>query len=253
VAPNPSSQVPYPGVSPTISGPITAALSPLVDLTGPAEAANLAASENILKGLIDQIKTIDPSYRHDSLQPFEAMSWQARNDTIDGVRFDRAAALYRFRGKERELQVETVRFLQGRVDAAYDRGVKLYNAGRLKPSANRETTIGSYVDKEVRQDLRAAYNQRGLDYGGGKRITINNRQYANDGSYAIPDVQIGRIAIDWTLTPKTSATPQVQGFFNAASQPRGVIIIRPTQLSGPSLYAIPRLPLPPSVVTQPGR
>jgi hypothetical protein len=45
---------------------------------------------------------------------------------------------------------------------------------------------------------------------------------------------------DWTLSPKTISSAQIRGFFRADSQPRAVIIIRPSQLGGDSTYLIPR-------------
>jgi hypothetical protein len=72
---------------------------------------------------------------------------------------------------------------------------------------------------------------------------INNRDYEtseNDSSYRIPDARLGDVAFDWTRSPKTISSPQVRGFFRADSQPRAVIIIRPSQLGGNSAYLIPK-------------
>ena len=74
-------------------------------------------------------------------------------------------------------------------------------------------------------------------------MIINNRDYETWESgqrYRLPDVRIIDVSFDWTLFPKTISTAQIRGFFRADSQPRAVVIIRPSQLGPDSTYLIPR-------------
>ena len=56
---------------------------------------------------------------------------------------ERAVAYYRMRGDVGPLQVETLRFLQDAVDAAYPEAVADADAGRLQPRLSREQAIGT--------------------------------------------------------------------------------------------------------------
>jgi hypothetical protein len=82
-----------------------------------------------------------------------------------------------------------------------------------------------------------------IPYRPGADVTINNRDYEtweNGQSYRLPDVRIRDVSFDWTLVPKTISTAQIRGFFRADSQPRAVVIIRPSQLGRGSTYLLPR-------------
>jgi hypothetical protein len=156
---------------------------------------------------------------------------------------ERAAAYYRTRGDVGPLKVETLRFLQGAVDAAYEEAVSEADAGRLQPRLSRQEAIGNWVDFTVRQELKNMFASYGIPYGPGADVTINNRDYEtseNDESCRIPDARLGDVSIEWTLVPKTISTPQIRGFFRADSQPRAVVIIRPSELGSGSIYLIPR-------------
>lgn len=156
---------------------------------------------------------------------------------------ERAAAYYRILGDVGPLQVETLRFLQDSVDAAYADAVSAANAGRLQPRLSQAEAIGNRIDFVVRQQLMNLFDTYSIDYGPGKDATINNRDYEtseNDSSYRIPDARLGDIAFDWTLSPKTIGSAQIRGFFRADSHPRAVIIIRPSQLGAGGTYLLPR-------------
>jgi hypothetical protein len=60
------------------------------------------------------------------------------------------------------------------------------------------------------------------------------------GDSQIQDSRVRDLSFDWTLFPKTISTAQIRGFFRADSQPRAVVIIRPSQLGPDSTYLIPR-------------
>lgn len=59
-------------------------------------------------------------------------------------------------------RLETLRFVQQRVDNAYDDGVALLKAGRLIPRLSNQEAVGNYVNREVRRDLRVRYSQLGI-------------------------------------------------------------------------------------------
>jgi hypothetical protein len=117
--------------------------------------------------------------------------------------------------------------------------------GRLGDGPFAEV-VGRHIDQGARNDLRQYYRSRGVTFGPNRYVTVNNRHYAGDGSFRIPDAAVGRISIDWTLAPKTNSTPQVQGFFNARrfplGNPVGVVIVRPTRLGGSYFLAPPPTP-----------
>ena len=189
--------------------------------------------------LIQQIRTIDPKYRQDTLG--FPTTLEAQVNLIRQLRLDRAVAFYRVKGETRPLQVETLRIMQERADSAYAEGQVLFDAGRLQPRLSREEAIGNYVDRAVRRELHDLYNIRGIDYSKGQQIRVIGREYDTSGSdftYRIPDARVGNIAFDVTLSRKTLATPQVRGFFNSDFKPDAVLIVRPTQLVSNSTYAI---------------
>jgi hypothetical protein len=155
----------------------------------------------------------------------------------------RAVAYYRMRGDVGPLQVETLRFLQDAVDAAYAEAVAAADVGRLQPRLSRAQAIGTRMDSIVRDKLSDMFFSYDISYGPGEDVIINNRDYETLGSrrnYRLLDVRIGDVSLDWTLFPKTISTAQVRGFFRADSQPRAVVIIRPSQLGPDSTYLIPR-------------
>ncbi|MGO4872689.1 MAG: hypothetical protein ACLPGW_19150 [Roseiarcus sp.] len=128
------------------------------------------------------------------------------------------------RGDVGRLQVETLRFLQDAVDAAYQEAVSAADAGRLQPRLSRAQAIGSRMDDIVRADLKDLFDEYNIPYGPGADVIINNRDYEtseNGQIYRIPDARIGDVSFDWTLFPKTISLPQIRGFFRADSQPRG--------------------------------
>ncbi len=191
--------------------------------------------------LISQITAINPNYRFDSLGFPQSLEGQLNQ--IDGLRFERAAAFYRFKHELRPLQVETLRFLQQRTDAAYDRGVALLRAGRLRILLSESETLGNYIDREVRRDLRERYNQYHIDSEGPGPVRVNRRENDTSGddlTYRRPDARVGAIAFDVTLTRKTGSTRQIIGFFGTDFRPSHVIIVRPRQLGRESTYIITR-------------
>ena len=125
----------------------------------------------------------------------------------------------------------------------YADGLKKYNAGILSPRLSKEEAVGNYMDGVVRQNLRDLFNYHAISFGSGRSITINNRDYDTSQSrtsFRVPDARVGNVSFDWTLSLKTSSSPQIRGFFAADSEPIGVVIVRPTQLGRYTTYFIPR-------------
>ncbi|BAK66256.1 hypothetical protein SLG_15810 [Sphingobium sp. SYK-6] len=231
----------FPGLATAPGGSLVALADNILDLTGPANRLTAGLAEGHVNMLIGQIRTIDPGYRVDSLAFPATLGGQT--NLIRQLRLDRAVAFYSVKGETRPLQVETLRMMQERADSAYIEGQALFDAGRLQPRLSREEAIGNYVDRAVRRELRDLYNIRGIDYSKGQQIRVIGREYDTSGSdptYRIPDVRVGNVAFDVTISRKTLATPQVRGFFNSDFKPDVVLIVRPTQLGPNSTYAISR-------------
>ncbi len=225
-------------------------LAPIDDFFGVSAGANEADLDGALGqywALVHQIKQVDPTFADEELFPpggIDGLTRQGRTNLINNLRMERAAAYYRMRGDVGFLQVETLRFLKGAVDVAYEEAVSEADASRLQPRLSREEAIGNWVDFTVRKDLKKLFNSFGIPYGPGEDATINNRDYESSESgqsYRIPDARIGDASFDWTLSSKTISAPQIRGFFRADSLPRAVVIIRPSELGG--AYLIPDPPM----------
>ena len=231
----------FPGLANAPGGAIIAVADNLLDLSGPARAMVAELTLARTKQLIDQIKAIDPNYRFQSLGfPQTA---QGQVNQIDGLRFERAAAFVREKGELRPMQVETLRFLQKRTDLAYARGLRLLKAGKLPIRLSPQEALGNFIDREVRRNMRERYNASGISSVRPGPIRVNRRENNTSGSetsYVLPDMKVGKIAFDVTLSPKTLKTPQVRNFFAADFQPTLVVIVRPSQLGSDSTYIITR-------------
>ncbi len=237
----------FPGLrdAPALAIPL-APIDGFFGVSAVSDEANLEATLGQYRALVEDIKRVDPSFANDELLPpdgIAGLTWQARTNLINNLRMERAVAYYRILGDAGPLQVETLRFLQNAVDAAYEEAVSAADAGRLQPRLSRMEAIGNQVDFLVRKAIRQLFDEYGIPYGPGADVTVNNRDYesSNSGqSYRIPDARIGDVSFDWTLSPKTFSLPQIRGFFRADSQPRAVIIVRPSQLWRDSTYLLPR-------------
>jgi len=136
--------------------------------------------------------------------------------------------------------------MQKTVDRYYTEGVQKYEAHQLKPGISRENTIGKYVDEKTRLELSRLYDQMNIPYGKGQNITVNNRDYDTSQpgkpTWTVPDARIGDVSFDWTLRMKRVTDEQIVGFFRADSKPKGVVIIRPSQIYAKGPYYIARPP-----------
>jgi hypothetical protein len=229
----------FPGLASSPAGSILAPLDSFLGITGPADAMLQQLTRGSTRQLLEQIKAIDPSYRFQSFG--EPTTLEGQVNQLRGLRLDRAEAYYRVKGELRPLQVEAFKFLQSATDAAYVRGVRLFDAGKLTPRLSRNEAVGNYVDGQVRVELRDFYRNNGIDVERGQPVQVNRRAYNKpEGSYTVPDSRVGQVAFDVSLTAKTLSTAQVRGFFRSDFAPTSVIIVRPRQLGPNSSYIITR-------------
>ena len=233
----------FPGLQSPAGRSIIAVADHFFDLTGPASQLTAELSLRRANALLSEIRKIDPHYRVRSQGMTNPETLEGWRTYLSGLHMDRAVALYRARGDTGPLQVETLRFLQTRVDAAYAQGLKALEAGKISSRPSDRLNLGNFVDRRVREELREMYNQFGVVFGKDLPVRVVGREYSTtqvDRTYSIPDSRVGRVAFDMTLERKTQGTPQVRSFFASDFKPDFVIIVRPSQLGPGSTYAIPR-------------
>jgi hypothetical protein len=229
----------FPGFAGAVGGSIVNAADQFLEVTGPALDVTTELTKNASNVLINQIMKIDPHYRFDSLgfpQTIDGM-----NNQLNVLHRARAAAFYRMRREMRPLQVETLQFLQRRVDDAYAEGLRRQKEGRLNIRLSPNEALGNFVDQEARRGLRDMYRGMGISIERGEPVQVNRRHHdtrENDRTYRLPDARVGNVVFDMTLTRKTLAYNQVRGFFSADAEPEMVIIVRPRQLGPNHTYAI---------------
>ncbi|MBB5687776.1 hypothetical protein [Sphingobium boeckii] len=231
----------FPNLRNAPSGAIIAIAANIFDFTGPGDALTSALTKEYSNVLIDQIQNIDPNYHFESLGFPKTMEGQ--KNQIQCLRIDRAEAIYRILGEVGPLQIETIRFLQQKVDEAYQDGIQHLKSGKLSVFLSPHEAIGNYVDRQVRNELKQFYNRIGISPKHDSQVRVVGREYdtsGNDRTYTTPDARVGKLAIDWTLTPKTGKTKQIIGFFNGDFKPDATAIIRPSQRGVPSIYLIKR-------------
>lgn len=231
----------FPGLQDQPAGAIVALADDIFDFGGPARELTADLTRTWSNTMIEQIKALDPNYRHDSLGFPETLEGQVNQ--LDSLRLQRAAAFMRKRNELGPLEVETLRFIQKHADLAYDRGLIRLRAGRLPVRLSNEEAIGNYIDREVRTALREQYRRFGIEADGAGPVRVNRRENdtsASERTFRRPDARVGKVAFDVTLSQKTLKTPQIRGFFNSDFQPSYVIIVRPRQLSRGGSYIITR-------------
>src|SRR3546814_4328659 len=113
----------------------------------------------------------------------------------------------------------------------------------LFPYTTLFRSLGNFIDRRVRSDLRRRYHKYGIDAAGKGPVRVNRRENDSSGSelsFRLPDIRVGNNAYDVTLTQKPLRTPQVRGFFDADFRPTHVVIIRLRQIGAESRYIITR-------------
>lgn len=229
----------FPSLRDAPAGAIVAIADNLLDFSGPASALTGELTNELTDVLERQIKAINPSYWYDPSNNPQTLEGQINQ--LNELRFDLAVALFRMKGDARALQVETLRFVQARTNEAYERGALLLKSGKLPVHISKELTLGNYIDREVRGELRRHYNQYGIDSAGQGPVRVNRREYVSSETeltYGQPDIRVDKVAFDVTLSPKNAKTSQVATFFRGDFRPTQVVIIRPKQLGPNHIYAI---------------
>lgn len=229
-----------PGIREAPGGAIISLMDNVVGATAPANELMSALTRDRSKLLIDQISAIDPKWSFQSLG-FPA-TWDGMRNQVNDLRLQRAAAFVRIKGDLRPMQVETTRVMQDLTDRAYSKALSAYESGNLKGGLSKEEAIGTYIDNEVRTNLRSMYKRFDLK-AVSDQVRVNRREYDTskpEGSYRRPDARIGDVAFDVTLSRKDLKSPQIRGFFNADFKPNYVVIIRPRELGMESSYLITR-------------
>jgi hypothetical protein len=224
------------------AGPPLQFLDNLLDISGPGDEANLEAAELLQRDLLHAIRQIDPNYIYENIEGGMAgMSPQGRLNVIRGLQADLAAAIYRVHGDIGPLQEAAYEFMQRAANTAYNNAVRKYDAGQLSVRLSREEAIGNDMDATVRGQLRQFFNILRIPVDSGSAIRVNNRAYDSSSappSYRLPDIRVGNLAFDTSLTAKQSSDPQIKGFFNADFKPIGIVIVRPNRLGNNSSYII---------------
>ncbi|HEU0309632.1 MAG TPA: hypothetical protein VFR36_00235 [Sphingomicrobium sp.] len=231
----------FPGLRHGPGGAIFGLADNFLDLTGPGQALTTELAKAHAKILVRQIQALDLHYRNDALERggFPSTA-EGQANLINGLRLDRAKAFYK-KGELRPLQLETLRFLQTRVDEEYRVGLDLLKAGRLPVRLSAQEAMGNYIDRQVRKQLRNFYQSHGISMARGESAQVNRRAYnSSESTYSLPDSQVGNIAFDVSLTAKSLSTPQIRRFFQSDFRPQAIVIVRPSQLGPNSTYVLTR-------------
>jgi len=231
----------FPGLSRAPGGVVLSLADNFLDFTGPARAWTRELAVRHAKTLVQQIKALQPNYELNLLEPggFPA-SADGQVNLINRLRFDRAKAFYG-KGELRPLQIETLRFLQSKVDTAYEEGLRLLRSGRLPVRLSEREALGNFIDFRVRTELRAHYGSNGISIERGQSVQVNRRAHnVSERIYSVPDSRVGDVAFDVTLQEKSLANEQIRRFFRSDFQPISVVIVRPTQPGPRNTYVITR-------------
>jgi len=228
----------FPNLGTAASRALIAPVDGFFNLKGPANELTAALVIKQAQAITAQIRDIDPTYHPQDGFP---VTFQGQMNYLNGLRMDRAEAFYRIRGDAGPLQVETLRFLQRKVDEAYVEGIRALKGGGLKVTLSHQVALGNFIDRSARSELQTLYNISRIISHPQRPVRVVGREYQTGGTdrtYTIPDARVGNVAFDMTLTRKTFGMKQVRGFFASDFQPEIVIIIRPTWSGG--AYAISR-------------
>jgi hypothetical protein len=219
-------------------GTIIALTDSMMGYTDTSQRAPRDLTAAHVRNWVAEIRRLDPKYRLDiSHMPATA---EGQSRLMTSVLRDRAWAYLRIKGDPRPLQAETTRSLQRWTDEAYATAVQLQRQGKLR-GLSPEHAIGSYIDRQVRGQLRKMHGIHGIRSVGPNIVRVNAREYntsTSETAFRIPDARVAQVAYDVTITRKTFATPQVRGYFSADFKPNIVVIIRPRQLGPNASYAI---------------
>jgi hypothetical protein len=127
-------------------------------------------------------------------------------------------------------------------DAAYAAGLNAIARGDLqvKPGEYAQT-LGTFVDKRVRDQLRAFARAESINDSSASNLWAINRRITSEFGIGIPDNRLGlNLYADTTLARKNGDTLQLR-MWNEIQRGH-FLMIRPSVLGGP--YVIPRAQIP---------
>ena len=145
-----------------------------------------------------------------------------------------------------EFETRTLRLQQQAANEAFARGKELIATGQLlTKNGDYMLTLGTYVDRQVRIDLRDFGAAEGIADSRISNSFAVNRYIRGSGLVGIPDLRLGTgLLSDVTLSPKDGYTDQLRRW--NVIIPNDTVIMRPDQLGG--AYVVPRstirLPIP---------
>ena len=129
---------------------------------------------------------------------------------------------------------------QDATDRAYAEGVSRIASGDLKVKNDYATTLGNYIDDQVRGQLRRLAAAEGISDNAASTLWAVNRNISSDIGRGIPDNRLGlNLFADTTLALKNGYTEQLMKW-NAIRPDANYIMIRPTTMPGGGAYVIPR-------------
>jgi hypothetical protein len=142
-----------------------------------------------------------------------------------------------------EFETRTLGVQQQAANVAYDRGKVLIATGQLTlKNGDFALTLGTYIDGQVRLDLREFGRAEGLTDSRASNLFAVNRYIQNKDMVGIPDLRLGLgLLSDVSLSPKNGLTDQLRRW--NAIVPNDTIIIRPAQMGGS--YVVPRATIQP--------
>ncbi|WP_277982156.1 hypothetical protein [Sphingomonas phyllosphaerae] len=220
-------------------GPPLRLADQIFDITGPGAEVRTALMRVQAEKILSDIHQLDPTYVFQSFQfPY---SEDGQRRLIDGLRFDRAVLTMRVKGDLEPLQLETYRFAQGATNDAYQEGLRRLKLTMLPIRLSEREALGNFVDQRVREQLRQRFFLAGVDCSGAGPVRLNrNEAVGENGRFRRPDIRVGDVAFDVSLSAKTRGQAQIRGFFNANFKPSMVVIIRPSELGRSTSYILRR-------------
>ena len=147
----------------------------------------------------------------------------------------------------REFESTTLRLQQHTANEAYERGkVALATAELPLEAGGYMQTLGNYMDRQVRTQLRAFGASQGLPDSSVSNLFAVNRLIRGAGLAGIPDLRTGANQIsDVTLSRKDGTYDQLRRW--NAIVPNDTIIIRPEGMPGGGSYVVPRATIRPLI------
>ncbi len=212
-------------------GPVLAPFDGFFGITGPGAAVRTTLMRAQADKILSDIRTLDPKYVYQSFGFPSTADGQQR--LVDDLRFERAIVIMRATGNLEPLRVEAARTMQRIADEAHVDGSARLAVSALQVRLHEREALGNFIDREVRNGLRQKFNLAGVVTSGSRDIAVNRREYLRSGQrYRLPDLRIGDVFFDVSLSEKTMRDDQIREFFEGKSRPSALVIIRPRQEGG---------------------